>query len=383
MKFKPVLLLLLLLAGSFYSTDNYKAIAQAIFSLGLVVMFAQVFLSAVKKPIIQTNSLQFSLFLLTFISMLMAALYHRETDLIVGSILFIVTFWYLSNVNKYGEQLTIPGIRTAFYLTFTVVTLISISSGVSFPYRGMFYNPNSLGSFYSLMTFFACGVILDHLLIKPISKPLYLGTIAMLFISIAFALLSYSRIAFASSLLAVFGILLFLLISSMSLKRLTVNKTYLLYLVSALMLAFILIVANINAIQDIFIYKLETKLSAGDLTDDRASIWAAVWETRSIFGHGRDLGTVIRYELAPHSTYFSVLGASGLISFFLFISACIVSLLTCLKRSTIESYGYLPLFITVNFLTASITEGMLMKMTMFAFFCFLNLVPKINRADTP
>ena len=73
MKFKPVLLLLLLLAGSFYSTDNYKAIAQAIFSLGLVVMFAQVFLSAVKKPIIQTNSLQFSLFLLTFISMLMAA----------------------------------------------------------------------------------------------------------------------------------------------------------------------------------------------------------------------------------------------------------------------------------------------------------------------
>lgn len=363
-------LFLYVFLGAFYSIDSTKNI---IFFSFFFLLLSNMFLSIRRIFLFEEIKLKykgmFFLFFSSFFLMLISAIYNKSFELFIGILSFLFCFLFFSlnfSNRKVYEVFDLP-----VKVLFIICTLINFLYGFSFPFKGMFSNPNTLGGLYATISILASGVFLDKY--KDLGKnDLVLVTILLL--SIAFSLVSNSRISFLVSIVSLFFLLAFKFggfITVLNKKMLFKMKKF-----SYLLVFFLILIAVtkifFNYIYDIFIYKMIYKIEDG-FSAGRSDIWTLIFENKKMFGHGRESLHLDRIGLAAHNTFMSLFDQFGYLSSFLFLIACFSCFFVYLKPSIIEKYGIMPLCIISGFLIMSTTESMVNKTIMFCLLAILNL----------
>lgn len=183
-------------------------------------------------------------------------------------------------------------------------------------------------------------------------------------------LVSQSRTSFAAMLVLLLFFLTVVLIKLGFIKSLKATVP--------LATVFALITFMTPAISEAFedLLNKHTRRSAGatGITANRADYWIETLNNSSLFGGGsiffRDV-----VERSAHNTFFSILGIFGWIPLLIF--------LTWLFHLTLKSfklvirhksaYDLFPFFMIMSFITLSMGEGMLMKLSMIAMFASIGV----------
>lgn len=122
--------------------------------------------------------------------------------------------------------------------------------------------------------------------------------------------------------------------------------------------------------------KFQAKLGNGDVLSGRGIVWEYTFNNAGLFGGGRDFYEQAGIEIGAHNTFISILGQYGWMSLLLLLLFLVVSFIYCLRYTILsnDNYKYFPILIFVCFLTLSMAEGMLFKMSMLATFCCIGTV---------
>lgn len=359
---------LLILSGALYSSESYKFLSLIIFSLTILL---SIFLSLVAKHNANLNRYRFVFLFSSLLFMLVSAILNSSLELFFGAFFFINIFLMYSffNLNKTVFNFFDNPIK----ITFIIITIINIYYGFSFPFRGIFSNPNSLGGIYSMISIISAGVLLDKLIAL---KKIDYWLMAILISCIFFTLMSNSRIAFISSIFSIFSIVIYFFIKSLVIDRgIYLNKSYFKHTVFYTSIFFLVVIIFWEKINDIFIKKFLYKFSESDagITDGRSEIWGAIIKNSKIFGHGRNSPHLDYYGFSAHNTFFSIYDQFGLLSFILFLLAIVFLIIQYSNIKNIKNYGFTPIFIISGFVFLSISESLINKTIMLSVFMVSNI----------
>lgn len=364
------ILLLYIFLGTFYSVDSFKPVALASFLVLLIVNILLTCRIIYKKSFKIKNKVLFFLFLFAFIFMLFSSFYNFSIELFLGVLNFLFCFLFFS-LHQYNgkvyEVFDFP-IKALFITT----TLLNVIINFSFPFQGVFSNPNSLGGLYATISIIASGVFVDKF--KDKDKTDWILLILLIFSPI-FSLLSNSRISFVLSLISLIFVVFFrfggwIFIEN---KKLYFNFKKIISLVLVVISLLFFIMVNFRYISDIFLQKFLIKLENDNFSAGRSEIWKVILENQTFFGHGRNSIHLENIGLAAHNTFMSILDQFGFLSSAIFFLATLFCLIIYINPKNIIKYGVLPLFIILGFLFMSISESMINKTIMFCLLAVLNL----------
>ncbi|HHX70659.1 MAG TPA: hypothetical protein GX708_21730 [Gallicola sp.] len=187
-----------------------------------------------------------------------------------------------------------------------------------------------------------------------IKKRIYL----MLIFSIFMVIISSSRTSFNVLLMEIVLIILFLLIE----KRIKIKYTM---IVSIITILIIILLKDViyDSIISKYIFKSE------NLLDGRFEVWSMTIKELKLFGHGRDY--FINLGLGAHSTYISIMGQYGLLSF-IFFTLFFIDILIKTRISNPFKRSYIVWASSSLFLILSFAEGMInspaMMIALYVFF---------------
>ena len=284
-----------------------------------------------------------------------------EVSLAINSMAMFIVFFVFANL--YSSNYYLTDIDKVVFVLFVMVVIASViirpiklSS-----YSGVFYNSNSLGDICcSFFTYFLATIRDNPKTVKQ---------------KIGFCLLSFGGIAISSSRGAfVVGVFIFLLWVYLELKK----KGYFNFdnkkkKKIAILLLIIVAICLFTPLYDVIFNSIIVKFinKSSNVTAGRSDIWLTAWEERTLFGHGRMYfsgykytvnGTYVRF--GAHNTIVSILGQYGLAGAVSYMGLFIYFFVSSYKnyKKTKSSNFFL---MAVSFLSMSLFEGMLMKLSMF------------------
>ncbi|MFG6119307.1 O-antigen ligase family protein [Thalassobacillus sp. B23F22_16] len=258
------------------------------------------------------------------------------------------------------------------------------------PYKGIFYNPNSMGT--------VAGTIFAILLSGLLSDLEYIITgrkknekVNLIFRGLLLIGTLY-LITISSSRTSFLAVILCLLVGTTYLSVYFIkNKKFVNYIfrggiilvISSIFFLLILKFTEFNeAIYNSIFYKFELRSSqSGGVLSSRDNIWSKTIQEAGIFGNGNTYFTDM--GIGAHNTFISILGEYGWFSLISFIMFLVIGLYYSTKYSLSninDRYKYLPLMMFIVFVTMSMGEVMIFKISMIAM--FLSLGAAMNRKES-
>lgn len=299
-----------------------------------------------------------------------AAIWNTDLEIAAGAT-YVFAF-FLAAYSAMRRSGALEAATRAFILTSAAVVAASLA--VQLPslggsYQGVFDNPNALGG---VLATFAAVLIARGMRANGRKWSMYVLAIA--FITIL-TLLTRNRSAIGA-VLACLGIVLILWLPSVTTR------------VRSMVLLLVALAASPFLFQPIWdavvlpvVDKIQYNASAqGGITSGRADIWSAYLEQSALMGRGRDV--LDRFVHAPHNTYVSLIAQFGWIAGLLFLGLVLhlVAQGWLLRKRVAD--GYLAVMSALTFLILSMTEGMLMKSTMFTMLIFACSPLTVSKART-
>lgn len=358
---------------------NEKGILTVYISLIFILLSVAIF----KRLKLKYNKMAFALMFTFLIFGFWSAVFNSEVGLIASS--FLMFILYISGniiIPAYFQENTEKIVVRLIVVSHIPLLLLPILLDRinSMPYQGIFYNPNSLGGVaVTVFVVFASmffGEIEKVIFYENhgISRNMILNVLIMLGLLLLIAS-SASRTSFLAGLIAIVTGLLFLVVTAFRYKRVT-N----LFMKSAIITPFAILfyfVANLflplnDIINRNIIEKFQRK--SGDILDRRGDVWVQTIQEAGLFGKGQGFFTEY-IGISSHNTFISILGMYGWVPFVVygvfFIMAFYYSVRYCLNSNS--KYKYLPVLMLVTFLSLSMAENMLYKLSMLATFILVGV----------
>lgn len=374
-----VCLIMLFLSSSILMTDEFSYLQNLLVPIALAVILFMGFIHRVKINVYGRSMVLFFLFL---ISSTISALVNMELNLIFRSGQLFMSFVALSIILP--QLIPIDYTKTIIKMILIshtpLIVVPLLSNGIDrVPYSGFFYNPNSLGTVVVTLIPIILILLYEQVeLNKAKSKnkvrikskiSFFTWSVTTIF-CIFLVLISQSRTSFAAMLVLIFTFLMMVLIKLGLIKSLKVTIP--------LATVFALITFMTPAISEAFegLLNKHTRRAAASsgITANRADYWIETLNNSSLFGGGSIFFRSV-VERSAHNTFFSILGIFGWIPLLFF--------LTWLFELTIKSfklvirhksaYDLFPFFMIMSFITLSMGEGMLMKLSMIAMFASIGV----------
>jgi hypothetical protein len=282
-----------------------------------------------------------------------------------------------------GKKIIVLSLLTGHF--FLIIPSLFLEEVSTRSYRGIFYNPNSLGTVVAtiFIIFLARILILleGYIEEKKIDKISFLFNLFFLIGSFILAVFSSSRTSFLAIIIVTLLSSLIFLGRFLIVKnfKIVIKKIYIKRLV--FLLFFILMLGMITlyftSIYDVLYEGIFSKFEAkaDDVFDKRLDIWSRTIENINLFGYGREYSDMV--GRSAHNTFFSVLGQFGLISFLFFILFILGFLIKSIKYVFFEvnnNYKYLPFLSIILFILLSMGEGMMLKTSMLLMFATVGFI---------
>lgn len=366
------------LTESLHGIGVYLVYVMIIFLLVLTLLF-------VKK--IKVDKSTFLLINIFIISSGFSSLINSDLKLLFFSIvlylLYIVSCILLPslkiNFNKYTVN--------ALWLShFPIIIIPFAIYGIdSSPYKGIFYNSNSLGTITATIFVVAYSILLKLLdvyangfRIKFFKKKV---TINIIILALFFYLtiISASRTSFLTIIICILiGLFCFIFNLLRNKKILSIRNLFISAISICIIYLFISLTSLDNLIIEMIISKFDIRASGrSGLLSYRDQIWLNTIKEVNLFGNGDDFFVNLGY--GAHNTFISILGRYGWISMISFGLLVILFVIKSLKYSLSQTnnyYKYLPLMTSVCFLFMSMGEDMLFKAIMLIMFFSVGTILK-------
>lgn len=374
----------LFLFSSLQLTDQWNGIGKLIvYSLIFLLMCMLV---VFKKKRIKINDTMLFLFYVFLLSCSIGALLNSDVFVLLGALMFFTLYISTSIIlpalcNHNSNELVAKAILISHI---PLIFIPLLTEGInSMPYRSIFYNPNSFGTI--TVTLFAVSVAVflkkleEYIALSKkqrFMKLKILAQLAFMFWVFWLVILSGSRTSFLAGLMVlVIGLffLIIFLIKAKKLVKLLIRGTFASFFV-AITYTMLVLYTDFNQYLELNIIDKFRKKSS-DVLDHRGEVWKQTMQEAGLFGKGdkyfeQDIG------LGAHNTFISILGQYGWVSLIIIILFLVIAVFYACKYSlkdVDDRYKYLPLMLIVSFLTLSMGEVMMFKLSMIATFCTIGV----------
>lgn len=386
MKTNFSLLLFLIMFFSSY----YMAFSPARFITVLVSVLAILYFIALKKNLIDYKPVSFIVIILFTFSSFISAIKNSDLELLFGAISIFVLYILLSIIlpNLYTQKL-IPKVQNGILYSHLLLLLISfsVSKGVSYPFKGLFANPNSMGILLTTLNVVLISVFWQKIYNRHLTAarsytqsfiPLTISILLIFYLTVQ----TGSRTSILITLIILSSPLPLFLIQMIARKGLvkTLLASFLFIITALITWLLIKLTPLYTSLIDIFYYKFYLKSQIGSVTSGRDTIWAETLSKSSFFGGGRDF-FANQIGIAGHNTFISIIGQYGYIPAILFLIFCVVVFVHSVRYMLIKDaneYRYLPFMLVSSFLIFSMAESMMYKTPMITLFVFAGLISKYS-----
>lgn len=314
-------------------------------SLFLFVIFI-IFSFLVNKLEIKVRKNQIFWIIFTF-SVLISNFYNGN-DIIYGIFLVIgvtsIYFYYLPN--KFPNDLLSILTNNILVVESIILILSLISSNVVLPYKGIFLNPNTL-ALNLLLLGVAINIKIDVTLSESLKKILFYKLYLLVVILLIFSTESRT------------SLIIILVLSLFNILKSGMNKKNFIELIISMVLMGFLFKLYYDKNPEIINAIFEKTHNSKELFSGRGYIWSQTINNYNIFGHGKNYFENT-YGLGAHNSIIKILGENGMVSAVIYILLCIFAFFKSIKyiRKTNEKYKFAPFYITISYLTLSMTEGL-------------------------
>lgn len=380
MKVLTSMLTLLFLFSSIYLTDQFNSTGNVIIAMLIIAFLTLVVFFKRKEFGIHKNS--FYLMYLLVLSGGISALVNSQLQMIFTCFMFlalyIAAFVILPSLKKVDINNVV--FRAICYSHIPLILIPIILNGFnSNPYRSIFYNPNSFGTiaatlfgvFFSLLLFNVEQYISSKK--KNLIKTKLFAQMLLTFFMFYLVILSGSRTSSITTVVILLVGLFFLtirLIKEKKLISLMIRGTLLSLFGSIVVFFIVQFTSFYDNLYFNILYKFEKKASSGDVLAHRGDVWTTTINEAGLFGQGEKFFTNT-IGLGAHNTFIGILGEYGWILLILFMFLLLFMFVTSFRYAISninDKYKYLPLMMFVSFVTLSMGEGMLFKLSMIAMF---------------
>lgn len=379
MRLVTIFLSVLFLFSSLYMTDTFNSVGNIIISFLIISCVFLVFLFKKQQLDINTNTL-----LLMYLLMLsggISALLNSEFQILLSFFalfaLYFVGFVVLPSFKMFNNKIIY---RAIFYSHTPIILAPILFYGFnSNPYRGIFYNPNAFGTVLATLygAFFSVFLYNMEKYIsgekRKLIKTKLFGQLLLALFMIYLVILSSSRTS-AITVVVISMVGMFFLIVKLIKERkigMVIFRGGLISILGTIVVYFLFKFTSFYEYLYLnIIYKFERKIRSGDVLDQRGEVWKSTVDGATVFGNGKEFFTD-RIGLGAHNTFVGILGEYGWISLILFLFLLLFIFIKSYKyatRNKNDKYKYLPLMMFFSFVTLSMGEGMLFKLSMIAMF---------------
>lgn len=348
-------------------------------SIGIMIVYASLILIILSIVLYKQFEIKYNksifilMYLFVFFSFL-AALFNGDAKLFVKAIMFFVLFLstniIIPSLLK-GE--TVKILAKLILITHIPLLLIPIiiDRGINHvPYTGLFDNTNLLGSVIAtvlaVFSAFFFRDVEDMLFKVKVPKKSTLFYMFCIFSLLLLITYTTSRTSFITSLLVLLAGFTLIFIKAVKYKKIGNLIVKGLFAIPGLFIASF--VLNLffplkESIIDNVVSKFDRK--SNDILDGRGDIWKGALQEIGFFGGGNDVFSG-QIALGSHNTFLSVLGMFGWVPLVILIIFFIIAAFNVIKHTLTSGskYKYFPFLMLVNFLSMSMTEDMLYKISM-------------------
>ena len=315
---------------------------------------------------------------------MISAILNSDMRLLFSSlgiyILYIVSFLIFPELSKKEGDNQI--LRAAIMSHFPMLVIPLVVFGLNTrPYRGIFENPNSLGSvsatvftlFFSLLL----GEI-ENIIVTRSSRGSLLSMMVNIIMCSIFVFLVFSSGSRTSFLTVIIIFLIGLVLFTLSLFR-KKSVRFAARRLPALAMLFIAVLVPLYKRTEASKYlymniisKFYTKALSGNLLSGRGIVWYQTMKDAGLFGRGNNYFDEF-HLITPHNTFISILGRFGwvpLLVFLMFLGVTSYYASRYAIYSSMNRYKYIPVLTCLCFVVLSMGEVVLFQLSMLLAFFF-------------
>lgn len=374
-KFTTIFLAVLFFSGSVSMIEDYNFLRLPLFVISLGILIFGVFF--VRKLVFTNN---YWIFYIVIVLFMLSSLLHGDSGLFLSAGQILLVFISLSQiVPTLLEEKSSLYIIIAILISHLPLLIIPIvTEGIdTIPYQGLFYNTNSFGNIVATLYSIFLAIFVRYLRSNKNGRkkviPLSITSFLLLacFIGVIY---SASRNSFLTILIvSIATLIIYLYKYKISFKRIKNS-----YIFSFVLMILITLLFSYEKTKEAFdqniIGKFERKSS--DLFDDRSDLWIETLKEISFIGQGSSYFD--KFIISPHNTFITLIGyfgVSGIILLLFFIIVLYQSVKYILSNQD-DKYNFLPMLMILTFLSLSVAEVMLMKISMLATFAGIGIISR-------
>lgn len=373
-------IILLFFTSSTSLTKEWIGSNTAVYIFLLLPLIYLVFFKKIKFE--YNSKLTLLIILFTFVSMF-SALINSDLNIFFSAIGYSVLFLVATVIiptyykNKTGKIV----VFTILISQIPIILFPILANGIdAIPYKGAFFNSNSFGGVVTVLFVVTFAMLLQKLESfiyskKKVSKLILLFLFIASSLSFLLVIISGSRTSFLTIIIVVSIGILFLLLYAVKYKlvgTLLVRSLFILPIGGFILWVTIKILPINMYLEEVIFSKFSRK--SNNILDGRDLVWGKAFNESGLFGNGSKYFSE-EVGLGAHNTFISILGQYGWIAFIIFVVLILVSLYYCFRYTlSNNNYKYLPLLMIVAFISLSMGEVMLYKLSMIATFILIGVV---------
>lgn len=315
--------ILLFLSSSLYLTDKFNSLGSVMISAMVLLIVPIILLSGKSK--FKANPTSLFIMGLYLLACGFSAIHNTDLSLLFSAaMLFILYIAALVIIPAMGVNVNKLVFRALFISHLPIIVIpLGLSGLNTSPYRGIFYNPNSLGSVAATLfiAFFALYTYkLEESLANKVKFRQGVIYLIALFLLLFLIILSGSRTSLLAVMITVLIGTFFLSVRLIKVRRFwaTLLKTAVFTMIGGV---FLFLLIRLTPVYTYFynniLYKFELKLARGDVLDQRSLSWSQTIREAGLFGQGSDYFNT-RTVVAAHNTFINILGETGWVSLIFF-----------------------------------------------------------------
>lgn len=392
-----VFLTFLLFLTFFMSSYGLALGGSAIFnhSVYALLLIMIVMLLLYKKISLRYNKFLVLLTVFYAFTLTLSSLFNSDLELILNAFTFLIMcFSTMVVICSYFKDSIGRFVVITLLLSHSPLILIPMINGIdTFPYKGIFDNPNAFGLVATTIFAVFLATLLKNLektlfyKAKP-SKVKVLAYFLLTVLSFLLVVISASRTSFLACLISLAIGLFFIIL--ISIKHKLILSLFFKTLLGIPLLGGLYFVINIFIpvriyIEDIILNKFTRK--SDDILSGRGYVWKQTMADARAFGFGEGYFED-SFGIGAHNTFIYILGVYGWLATIIFLMLILVAFYYCTKLTFSDNkYNYLPIIMLTTFIVLSMGENMFHKSTMLATFILVgfsanNRVVVIRREHT-
>ncbi len=310
---------------------------------------------------------------------------NRDWELALGAAVLLAIFVccsYLAQQMLGGAVAAI--LFQAIVFTHICVIAYSLFAGsftIHMPYRGIFYNPNSMGSvaatLFTVLVAYLYANLEDWSWHRSALGPRTSAAVVVAALTFALTVVTLSRGSTVTA--AIVLVLAFCFAARNAWGRLTrhvpLTRRRLGLLVGLIAMATVAGVFATPLVSETVLSKHLKKSHGGSVDLEfggRMVIWEEALQDATLWGNGRHYFSSA--DIGAHNTYVSLLGQYGIIPLPAFLIVLVVAGRNAMRFSReahLSKYRYVPIFLLIAFAALSMVEGMIFKPMMIAAWAFI------------